>query len=279
MSQERPTSNPNTEHPGGSTHVFPSTLQPVGQAPRVPAEEASTILPTPNRYWRLFNDPGLAPPDPGLSPITRGLGPPVVTTEAFLGLTQQVRTLTGMIQTIVPCIPQLAQAPMHQHPHIPRQTLQQEAPQSRPSQGEHPGGAPHPPIEATIENPIASVSQQANRSRDVIRLLPEPDVVSSDSTNSTLPDDGMKRKPQPHLQGVNRDTKPPRTRVVRSLPQPRMIGYPMGRSDSSKPTPDGQPQQHFGGSHVSPRDQVDSRSSIRGGGDWVRHSLAPRPLM
>ncbi|RWV90249.1 hypothetical protein GW17_00047572 [Ensete ventricosum] len=40
----------------------------------------------------------------------------------------------------------------------------------------------------------------------------------------------------------------------------------MGRSDSSKPTPDGQPRQHFGGSHVSPRDQVDSPSVIRGGG-------------
>ncbi|RZS26637.1 hypothetical protein BHM03_00059997 [Ensete ventricosum] len=38
----------------------------------------------------------------------------------------------------------------------------------------------------------------------------------------------------------------------------RMIWYPMGRSDSSKPAPDGQPQQHFGGSHVGPRDQVDS---------------------
>ncbi|RWW81431.1 hypothetical protein BHE74_00010164 [Ensete ventricosum] len=45
-----------------------------------------------------------------------------------------------------------------------------------------------------------------------------------------------------------------------------MIGYPIGRSDSSKPTPDGQPRQHFGGSHVSPRDQVDSQSVIQGGG-------------
>ncbi|RRT66470.1 hypothetical protein B296_00014699 [Ensete ventricosum] len=65
---------------------------------------------------------------------------------------------------------------MHQHPHVPRQTLQQEAPQLRSSQGEHPGGAPHPPVEATIENPNASVSQPANRSRDVIRLPPELDV-------------------------------------------------------------------------------------------------------
>ncbi|RZS28342.1 hypothetical protein BHM03_00061925 [Ensete ventricosum] len=142
------------------------------------------MLPTPNHYWRLFNDPGLAPPDPELSPITPGLGPPVVTTEAFLSLTQQVRTLTGMIQAIVPYIPQLAQAPTHQHPHFPRQTVQQEAPQSRSSQGEHPGGAPRPSVEAAIENPNASVSQPPNRSRDVMRLPLEPDVVSSYSTNS-----------------------------------------------------------------------------------------------
>ncbi|RWV84051.1 hypothetical protein GW17_00054268 [Ensete ventricosum] len=73
---------------------------------------------------------------------------------------------------------------MHQHPHVHRQTLQQEAPQLRPSQGEQPGGAPHPPVEATIENPNASVSQPTNRSRDVMRLPPEPNVVSSNSTNS-----------------------------------------------------------------------------------------------
>ncbi|RWW56415.1 hypothetical protein BHE74_00036864 [Ensete ventricosum] len=90
MSQERPMSNPNSEHPRGSTHVFPSTLQPADQAPRFPAKEASTMLPTPNRYWRLFNDPGLTPLDPGLSPTPLGLEPPVVTAEAFLGLTQQV---------------------------------------------------------------------------------------------------------------------------------------------------------------------------------------------
>ncbi|RWW53182.1 hypothetical protein BHE74_00040350 [Ensete ventricosum] len=102
------------------------------------------MLPTPNHYWRLFNDPGLAPSDPGLSPITPGLEPPIVTTEAFLSLTQQ----------------------------------------SRSSQGEHPGGACRPPVEAAIENPNASVSQPLNRSRDVMRLPLEPDVVSSDSTNS-----------------------------------------------------------------------------------------------
>ncbi|RRT48204.1 hypothetical protein B296_00032334 [Ensete ventricosum] len=67
MSQERPTINPNSEHPDGSTHVLPSTLQPANQAPRFPTEEGSTMLPTPNHYLRLFNDPKLTPPDPGLS--------------------------------------------------------------------------------------------------------------------------------------------------------------------------------------------------------------------
>ncbi|RWW46511.1 hypothetical protein BHE74_00047547 [Ensete ventricosum] len=94
--------------------------------------------------------------------------------------------LTGMIQAIVPYIPQLAQAPMHQCPNVPRHTLQQEAPQLRPTQGEHLGsGAPHhPPIEAMIENPNALVSQSTNRSQDVMHTPLEPDVVSSNSTNS-----------------------------------------------------------------------------------------------
>ncbi|RRT54637.1 hypothetical protein B296_00025496 [Ensete ventricosum] len=84
MSQER-TSNPNSEHLGGSTHVLPATMQSAGQAPRFPVEEASTMLHTPN---------------------------------------------------------------------------------------------------PTIENPNASLSQPANRSRDVMRTPLKPDVVSSDSTNS-----------------------------------------------------------------------------------------------
>ncbi|RWW41556.1 hypothetical protein BHE74_00052968 [Ensete ventricosum] len=121
MSQERPTSNPNSEHPGGFTHVLPSTLQPAELTPRFPIEEASAVPPIRNRYWRLFNDPGLTPPAPGLTPPN--LGPPVMTTEAFLGFTQQVQTLTGMIQAIVPYIPQLAQTLTHQRTNVPRKTL------------------------------------------------------------------------------------------------------------------------------------------------------------
>ncbi|RRT31259.1 hypothetical protein B296_00049413 [Ensete ventricosum] len=47
-----------------------------------------------------------------------------------------------------------------------------------------PRRTPRPPVEAAIENPNASVSQPPNRSRDDMRLPPEPDVVSLDSTNS-----------------------------------------------------------------------------------------------
>ncbi|RZS06182.1 hypothetical protein BHM03_00036814, partial [Ensete ventricosum] len=104
-------------------------------------------------------------------------------TNARTQITEETPT---KIKVIVPYIPQLAQAPMHQRLDVTRQTSQQEAPQPRSTQGEHPdSGAPlHPPIEATIENPNASVSQPTNRSRDVMRTPPEPNVVSSDSTNS-----------------------------------------------------------------------------------------------
>ncbi|RWW71270.1 hypothetical protein BHE74_00020992 [Ensete ventricosum] len=72
------------------------------------------------------------------------LGLPVVSTEAFLGLTQQVQTLAGIIQAIVPYIPQLVQALAHQCPNAPRQTLQREVPQSRPTREENPDNeVPH----------------------------------------------------------------------------------------------------------------------------------------
>ncbi|RRT61896.1 hypothetical protein B296_00016250 [Ensete ventricosum] len=56
---------------------------------------------TPDKYWRLFTDFGLTPPVHASQ---------VVTAEAFLGLAHQVQALTGMIQAIVPYIPQLTQA-------------------------------------------------------------------------------------------------------------------------------------------------------------------------
>ncbi|RWW61429.1 hypothetical protein BHE74_00031519 [Ensete ventricosum] len=74
------TSNPNSEHPSGFTHILPPTLQAAGQTPRFPVKEPNMATPTPNHYWRLLNDSGFTPPAP--NPRHH-----VVSTEAFLGLT------------------------------------------------------------------------------------------------------------------------------------------------------------------------------------------------
>ncbi|RWW86007.1 hypothetical protein BHE74_00005263 [Ensete ventricosum] len=67
---------------------------------------------TPDKYWRLLNDPGLT--YPVLYP-----SPQAVSAEAFLGLSHEVQALTGMIQAIIPHIPQLTQtmAPPQSEPH------------------------------------------------------------------------------------------------------------------------------------------------------------------
>ncbi|RWW55390.1 hypothetical protein BHE74_00037977 [Ensete ventricosum] len=49
-------------------------------------------------YWRMFNDLGLTPPPLNLRVLT-------VTPEAFKGLTNQVQTIVGMLQAIIPYIP------------------------------------------------------------------------------------------------------------------------------------------------------------------------------
>ncbi|RWV84344.1 hypothetical protein GW17_00053949, partial [Ensete ventricosum] len=46
-------------------------------------EEVIASAPTPNRYWRMLIDPEF-------SPLVANPGPPIVTVEAFLGLTHQV---------------------------------------------------------------------------------------------------------------------------------------------------------------------------------------------
>ncbi|RZR87688.1 hypothetical protein BHM03_00015133 [Ensete ventricosum] len=135
--------------------------------------------PTPNHYWKLLNDPGFTPPAPNP-------GPPVVSTEAFLDLTQQGQMLAGMVQTIVAYIHQLAQVLAHQRPNAPRQMLQQGVPQSMPTQEEHPDNeVPRRlPNEAMVENPNASIIQPSIRSRNVVHIPSESDAISSDSTDS-----------------------------------------------------------------------------------------------
>ncbi|RZS01268.1 hypothetical protein BHM03_00031091 [Ensete ventricosum] len=71
-------------------------------APQVGPMDMGQPMLTPDRYWRLLNDPGLT--YPVLYP-----SPQAVSAEAFLGLSHEVQALTGMIQAIIPHIPQLTQ--------------------------------------------------------------------------------------------------------------------------------------------------------------------------
>ncbi|KAJ8510676.1 hypothetical protein OPV22_001110 [Ensete ventricosum] len=94
MSPERPFGNSGMEH------------HPEPDHPR-PTEEATIAVPMPNRFWRMMTDPGF--PSPASNPASF-----MVTVEAFLGLTSQVQALAGMVQTIVPYLPQLAYSMAHQ---------------------------------------------------------------------------------------------------------------------------------------------------------------------
>ncbi|RZR85129.1 hypothetical protein BHM03_00012060 [Ensete ventricosum] len=94
MSSERPFGDSGTEH-----HLEPDH-------PR-PTEEATTAVPTPNRFWRMMTDPGFPSPASNTAPF-------MVTTEAFLGLTSQVQALAGMVQTIISYLPQLVHSMVHQ---------------------------------------------------------------------------------------------------------------------------------------------------------------------
>ncbi|RWW25439.1 hypothetical protein GW17_00010206 [Ensete ventricosum] len=104
MSSERPFGDSGTEHHTEHNH------------PR-PTKEATAAVPTPNRFWRMMTDPGF--PSPASNPASF-----MVTAEAFLGLTSQVQALAGMVQTIIPYLPQLVHSMAHQSapPAAPPQT-------------------------------------------------------------------------------------------------------------------------------------------------------------
>ncbi|RWV78432.1 hypothetical protein GW17_00060608 [Ensete ventricosum] len=163
------------------------TKPPIEPSSFLPIEETSTPAPTSNRYWRLLNDPGFSPP-------VENPGPPPVSVEAFLGFTHQVQALAGMMQTIIPYIPQLVQM-LSQHPGLPRQTFQppnipRQPPQSKVPQSMLIRGErleeelcfPH--TKDTPKNPNASITQPASRSRDIVQAPPDPDIISSYLTDS-----------------------------------------------------------------------------------------------
>ncbi|RRT32642.1 hypothetical protein B296_00043213 [Ensete ventricosum] len=107
MSPEHPFGDSGTKHRTEPDHSRPT-------------EEATAAVPTPNCFWRIMIDPGF--PSPASNPVLL-----MVTTEAFLGLTSQVQALAGMVQTIIPYLPQLVHSMTHQSAP-PAAPLQMESP-------------------------------------------------------------------------------------------------------------------------------------------------------
>ncbi|RWW00112.1 hypothetical protein GW17_00036939, partial [Ensete ventricosum] len=86
-------------------------------------DEATVAVLIANHFWRMMTDPGFPSPASNLAPF-------VITAEAFLGLTSQVQALAGMVQTIIPYLPQLVHSTAHQTapPVAPSQTESPAAP-------------------------------------------------------------------------------------------------------------------------------------------------------
>ncbi|RWW51123.1 hypothetical protein BHE74_00042561 [Ensete ventricosum] len=164
MSQERPFRNSGAEH-----HPEPNHPQPT--------EEAAAAVPTPNRFWRMMTDPGF--PSPASNPASF-----VVTAEAFLGLTTQVQALAGMVQTIVPYLPQLMHSTAHQSapPAAPPQT---ESPVA-PNRGTPPKVEPpqRQVAEARAASPTPTSARSQSRSYDPVLTGPDFDTLSSDTADS-----------------------------------------------------------------------------------------------
>ncbi|RRT49615.1 hypothetical protein B296_00005728 [Ensete ventricosum] len=164
MSQERPFGNSGVEHRSEPNH------------PQL-TKEVTTTGSTPNHFWRMMTDPRF--PSPASNPA-----PFVVTTKAFLGLTNQVQALADMVQIIVPYLPQLIQSATQQ-PAPPITFLQTESPvaPNRETQLEA-----EPPqrqaMEAHAASPTATLAQSQSRSCDPVQNSPDFDTLSFESANS-----------------------------------------------------------------------------------------------
>ncbi|RWV88212.1 hypothetical protein GW17_00049718 [Ensete ventricosum] len=164
MSQERPFGNSGAEH------------HPEPDHPR-PTEEAAVAVPTPNRFWRMMTDPGFPSPASNPAPFT-------VTAEAFLGLTSQVQALAGMVQTIIPYLPQLMHSTAHQSapPAAPPQI---ESP-AAPNRGVPPEvELPQPQVvEARAASPTPMPARSQSRSYNPVPTEPDFDTLSTDTADS-----------------------------------------------------------------------------------------------
>ncbi|RZR99670.1 hypothetical protein BHM03_00029263, partial [Ensete ventricosum] len=164
MSSERPFGDSGTEHHTEHDH------------PR-PTEEATAIVPTSNRFWRMMTDPGFPSPASNSAPF-------MVTAEAFLSLTSQVQALAGMVQTIILYLPQLVHSMAHQSapPTAPPQTESLMAP----DRGIPPDiEAPQPRVaKARSASPTPTPAQSQSRSYNPAQTKLDLDTLSSDTTDS-----------------------------------------------------------------------------------------------
>ncbi|RWW40960.1 hypothetical protein BHE74_00053589, partial [Ensete ventricosum] len=172
MSPERPLTDSGTERQTEPDH------------PRL-AEEVTAAMPTPNHFWRMMTEPGFLSPASNPAPL-------MVTVEAFLGLTNQVQALAGMMQTIIPYLPQLAHSVAHQpappqteSPTAPSRGIPPvaEAPSPRVAEVPPPRVAEEPPPRVSVSStptPTRSQSRSYNPAPTELDL----DTLSTDSTDS-----------------------------------------------------------------------------------------------
>ncbi|RRT31502.1 hypothetical protein B296_00056247 [Ensete ventricosum] len=164
MSPERPFGDSGTEHRTEPDH------------PRQ-TEEATAAVPTPNRFWMMMTDPGF--PSPASNPASL-----TVMTEAFLCLTSQVQALAGMVQTIIPYLPQLMHSMAHQlaPPAAPPQT---ESPMA-PNRGISPDLEAPPPrvTEVRPASPTPTPARSQSRSYNPASTELDLDTLSTDSIDS-----------------------------------------------------------------------------------------------
>ncbi|RWW04217.1 hypothetical protein GW17_00032569, partial [Ensete ventricosum] len=158
MSLERPFGDSGTEH------------HPEPDHPR-PTEEATTAVPTPNRFWRMMIDPGF--PSPASNPA-----PFMVTAEAFLGLTSQVQALARIVQTIIPYLPQLMHPMAHQlAPPVARPQTESPAAPNRETPPDV--EAPQPQVtEAHPASPTPMPARSQSRSNNPVPTEPDFDTLS-----------------------------------------------------------------------------------------------------
>ncbi|RRT38100.1 hypothetical protein B296_00050857 [Ensete ventricosum] len=143
-----------------------------------PTEEATAAALTPNRFWRMMTDPGF--PSPASNPLSF-----MVTAEAFLGLTSQVQALAGMVQTIIPYLPQLVHQMAHQlAPPVARPQTESPAAPNRETPPDV--EAPQPRVvEARPASPTPTPARSQSRSNNPKEVLKSREEVGESSKSGS----------------------------------------------------------------------------------------------